>query len=138
MVIIILLILFIPFHSYTQVTDNMNFIIKNNQLITREKDHQSLIINEEISEIKLFAVFLIRFYQIFISSQQDNKKICIFTPSCSRFGLASIKKYGMIYGILMTSDRLQRCNILGIKNYPVDLKTGKFFDPIDRYYYKIF
>jgi putative component of membrane protein insertase Oxa1/YidC/SpoIIIJ protein YidD len=138
MVIIILFILIIPFHCYTQVADDLNFIIQNNQFVTKEKDQQSTNINREISELKLFAISLIRCYQMFISSQQDNKKICIFTPSCSRFGLAAIKKYGIIYGTLMTSDRLQRCNNLGIKNYQIDIKTGKFFDPVDHYYHKIF
>ncbi|NIA29052.1 MAG: membrane protein insertion efficiency factor YidD [Actinobacteria bacterium] len=72
----------------------------------------------------------IRFYQLFISSQDI--PVCNFTPSCSKFGMAAIKKYGVFYGGLMTFDRLQRCNGLGRKYYPIHPVTDKSYDPIER------
>jgi putative component of membrane protein insertase Oxa1/YidC/SpoIIIJ protein YidD len=52
------------------------------------------------------AYSAIRFYQIFISPvKQEN---CPMYPSCSHYGLSSIKEYGLT-GILMTADRLHRC-----------------------------
>ncbi|MBN2357699.1 membrane protein insertion efficiency factor YidD [candidate division KSB1 bacterium] len=81
---------------------------------------------------------MIRFYQLFISSQQNNQSVCIFTPSCSRFGLRAIKKYGLLQGILMTSDRLQRCHGFAGKYYQRPNQNGKYPDPIERYAWETF
>lgn len=35
---------------------------------------------------------------------------CNFSPSCSTYGLATIKKHGFFIGILDTFDRLTRCH----------------------------
>ena len=86
---------------------------------------------QEISELKLVATGLIRLYQKFVSSQ-DNPT-CTFTPSCSRFGMACIQEYGMFRGILLTADRLLRCNGSKSGHYHKDLRTGKYIDPISNY-----
>ena len=138
MVILIILIIVIPINISAQVSDDLNFITEHNQIISLKENNKSIQIFKGTSEIKLFSIALIRFYQIFISSQYDSRKICVFTPSCSRFSLAAIKKYGILYGTLMMSDRLQRCNNFANKNYIIDRKTGKFHDPIDHYYFKTF
>jgi putative membrane protein insertion efficiency factor len=36
--------------------------------------------------------------------------VCNFTPSCSRFSQAAVKRYGMLKGLMMTGDRLLRCH----------------------------
>ena len=120
--------------GFAQVDGELDFIISNNPIaIPEEKEHRSFTF-KETSEGKLFFIGTIRFYQLFISSQQNHQVICIFTPSCSRFGMAAIKKYGAFYGILMASDRLQRCNNFGKKSYPVRQETGKFYDPVEPYF----
>ena len=69
-------------------------------------------------------------YQRLISSQ--DAPTCIFSPSCSRFGRAAIKRAGAMRGLLLTADRLQRCH--GFHSsplYPVNHTLNKFSDPID-------
>ena len=135
--VIVILFLVIPSFAFTQVADDLHFVIKNNPVITMGSDtiHDGY---KNISEIKLLSQSVIRFYRYFISSQHDKERTCVFTPSCSQFSLDAIKNYGLFYGILMTSDRLQRCNNFGIKYYHIDDKTGKFNDPVYHYYLKIF
>lgn len=75
---------------------------------------------EGLKESKLLALLLIRAYQFTLSGQQGD--VCNFQPSCSRYGYAAIKKYGAFWGVLMASDRLQRCNPF-VFNY-----AGKYYE----------
>ncbi|MEO0107784.1 MAG: membrane protein insertion efficiency factor YidD [candidate division WOR-3 bacterium] len=81
---------------------------------------------DEVSELKLAAMAGIRCYQMFISSQ--DMSVCNFTPTCSRFGMTAIGRYGLIPGGLMTADRLLRCNGLNNYLYPRHPETGKAID----------
>jgi len=83
---------------------------------------------QETSELKLAATGLIRLYQKFISSQDG--PACNFIPSCSHFGMACIQEYGVVRGILLTADRLLRCNGSQAMHYPKDAATGKYIDPV--------
>lgn len=80
------------------------------------------------NEAKLLLLGLIRFYQIFLSSQDGDH--CGFTPTCSHFGQEALKQYGVVEGILMTSDRLQRCNGWSNSYYPIDPVTDRAIDPV--------
>jgi hypothetical protein len=115
----------------------LNFITTANPLDKPEVKEDLSFSLKEPSELKNAFMGLIRFYQNFVSSQQNNQSICVFSPSCSRFGFASIKAHGLFYGILMTSDRLQRCHGFSRSNYLIHLESGKMFNPIDQYYLKI-
>jgi putative component of membrane protein insertase Oxa1/YidC/SpoIIIJ protein YidD len=68
----------------------------------------------------------ITLYQVFISSQ--DLPVCIFELSCSRYGQRALEKHGLMKGILLTSDRFQRCNGFGQKHYHFNPATGKFVD----------
>lgn len=119
--------------SMAQVKDDLKFIIKTNPIMTEKKHEMSKFTLKEVSESKLLATGLIRLYQLFISSQ--DMPVCNFTQTCSRFGIESIQKYGIFFGILMTADRLQRCNGIGKRYYPIDLETGRSLDhPVEIYY----
>jgi len=83
------------------------------------------------SEVKLLLIGAIRFYQRFISTQ--DAPACNFVPSCSQFGAESIGQLGAFRGILLTSDRLQRCNSMSISRYQMDHKSGKLVDPVRIY-----
>ena len=87
---------------------------------------------DETSEVKLTALWTIRIYQNYISSQHDHR-MCNFIPSCSRFGVDAIKNTGIGKGILLTSDRLQRCNNLDNWKYVMDKSANKMIDPISSY-----
>jgi putative membrane protein insertion efficiency factor len=82
------------------------------------------------NEVTVYGMLLVRFYQLVLSPQTPPS--CNFSPSCSQFGLMAIKKYGFFLGILMASDRLQRCNGRSLEHYPIYPPTGKRYDPPER------
>jgi hypothetical protein len=85
------------------------------------------------SALSISMVSAIRFYQIVISPQDAGS--CMFYPSCSQFGLQSIKKYGPFWGLLMASDRLQRCNGCAINHYQwIETPAGeRMYDPVEKH-----
>lgn len=90
---------------------------------------------EEQSFFSLLTTKLIRVYQVVFSSRQGD--VCNFTPSCSNYASEAIKKHGPL-GVLMTFDRLERCNYFAWqykdKYYKVKRIPGrgyKLYDPVD-------
>ncbi len=51
---------------------------------------------------------LIRGYQKYISPMKTSK--CPYFPSCSRYGIEAIEKYGAFKGLLLAVWRVLRCN----------------------------
>ncbi|MBM3242320.1 membrane protein insertion efficiency factor YidD [Candidatus Poribacteria bacterium] len=132
--IVIVVMLFLLSHSISsaQTKTGLEFIVESNPLSSgASKDNVPLNFHET-SEIKLFSIGLIRLYQLFISSQ--DMPVCNFVPSCSRFGMEAIRKYGFLRGVLLTSDRLQRCHGLSSQYYYIlDEQTGRLIDPVENY-----
>ncbi len=65
------------------------------------------------SSLEIVTVAGFRLYQFALSKPYNaafNPGGCPFTPSCSAYGLAAIRRHGLLHGLLMTSDRLQRCH----------------------------
>jgi len=83
----------------------------------------------ETSFVKLPVIFTIRAYQKFISGISGLS--CPMYPSCSRFGLTSVRKHGVFLGFLMMTDRLHRCGH-DLFQYRKVLIEGriKYFDPV--------
>jgi hypothetical protein len=117
--------------AYGEVMSDLDFIMVHNSPGSVTAKESSSFNFESSNELKIAMMGLIRVYQWCISSQ--DMKVCNFTPSCSRFGMAAIKKYGVFQGILMTSDRLQRCNGVGRKYYHIHPITGLCDDPVEHY-----
>lgn len=126
-----LIVITLSTSSYAGEATDLSFILKANPIIKERPQIVSHFKFQETSELKLAATGLIRLYQKFISSQDGPS--CNFTPTCSRFGMACIQEYGMLRGILLTADRLIRCNGLQSTHYHKDLHTGKNIDPISDY-----
>jgi putative component of membrane protein insertase Oxa1/YidC/SpoIIIJ protein YidD len=57
---------------------------------------------------KLLLYVPLYFYQQLLSEQLTSG--CSFEPSCSAFSILSIKQLGILEGLLLTADRLTRCN----------------------------
>ena len=114
---------------------DLGFISKVNPMLADNRTPQPKeaprLDPREISELKLAATGLIRLYQKFISSQ--DKPACNFHPTCSRFGMACIQEYGVLRGILLTADRLLRCNGSQAAHYHKDSVTGKYVDMVSDY-----
>jgi putative membrane protein insertion efficiency factor len=61
---------------------------------------------------------------------------CLYTPSCSEFSKDAIREYGVLKGVLLSVDRVNRCNLFSameLKNHKSDPKTGRYPDPASRY-----
>ena len=110
---------------------DLTFILKSNPIAIPMKRSNRIFNPQEISEFKLISTGLIKIYQKFISSQDS--EVCNFTPSCSRFGMSAIQRFGIVRGIALITDRLCRCNGTAILYYPIDPQTGLSSDPIDYY-----
>ena len=117
--------------TYADEATDLLFIRQVNPIL-KEKQQEVIHINPQVnSELKMAATALIRLYQRFISSQDGPS--CGFTPSCSRFGMAAVQEYGILRGILLTADRLLRCNGSQSQHYHIDPNTEKYVDPISSY-----
>jgi putative membrane protein insertion efficiency factor len=108
------------------VRADLAFITSRNRPDSVPPPEKTSFTFQEVNEAKMSAMGIVRLYQLFISSQDQS--VCNFTPSCSRFGMAAIKRYGLFAGGLMTTDRLLRCNGIGNRYYPVNPQTGKCSD----------
>ena len=134
--IFVLLCVLCPFVIIVSLTfageaTDLAFIRKANP-ITTPKPKETVRFNpQETSELKLVATGLIRLYQKFISSQDG--PTCNFVPTCSRFGMACIQEYGILRGVILTADRLIRCNGSHATHYHKDPITQKYIDPISDY-----
>ena len=126
--------------ALAQETADLEFILKSNPIEVSQQRRNGRMEGKEgwkkgigeTSELKLFSMGLIRFYQKFISTQ--DLPVCNFTPSCSRFGMAAIQKYGFLCGALLTADRLTRDHgMIATSHYPIDAQTGKYVDPVEAY-----
>jgi len=65
----------------------------------------------KISKILAFPfILLIKIYQLFISPILGSN--CRYSPTCSQYGIISLKKYGILKGSILTAKRIARCNSL--------------------------
>ncbi len=72
-------------------------------------------------------VFLLPIYlhqRVFTHQDGD---VCTFIPSCSAYGSAAIRRYGL-RGLIMVSDRLLRCHAGNDIYYP--RQNGQAYDPL--------
>lgn len=128
-------LLYLNLLSSTEAKNRLDFLSETNPIIKKEYDlrSRSFLTLKETSELKLAFSGLIRFYQLYISSQDVPS--CNFTLTCSRFTTKAIREYGAFHGILMGSDRIQRCFGPSRKYYPIDPRTGYAIDyPVEAYY----
>ena len=121
----------VMFSAFGNEAADLALIRKVNPIITPKTQETVRFNPQETSELKLVATGLIRLYQKFISSQDG--PTCNFSPSCSRFGMACIQEYGFVRGILLTADRLLRCNGSQSNYHHKDRVTSKYIDPVSDY-----
>tara|TARA_B110000444_G_scaffold260838_1_gene309495 strand:+ start:7869 stop:8099 length:231 start_codon:yes stop_codon:yes gene_type:complete len=72
-------------------------------------------IKKIVNSVLLFVIYL---YQNLISPILGPK--CRFTPTCSNYSVAALKKYGPIKGVWISLTRIFKCHPWG----------GKGFDPV--------
>ena len=59
--------------------------------------------------MKKICISMIRFYQKYLSPMKMRYH-CIYTTTCSQYGIEAIEKYGVLKGGLLTAWRILRCN----------------------------
>lgn len=125
----IILFLILPFKCLAQNSEDL----KKFDNLFAEKSHNhnwgDQIKNNKNELTFIFSAFFVIYKEI-VSSQDIDA--CVFTPSCSVYAIESIKQKGAIIGFFTAIDRLTRCNPGRNKNMPVDLETGKYYDPVEK------
>jgi len=102
-----------------------DFTMKGPREEVRDPDRKD---QPETSSIRVAMLGLIGFYQHFISPAGGVDR-CGFRPSCSRYGHQAIREQGPVVGVMMTADRLTRCNLFERPGY-TRLPNGKLYDPV--------
>ncbi len=128
-IIFILLVLLINFANCVAQTEE-DFAVANDVFEQTKTEHKYKFSDyESKNELQSLAYGSFIFYKKFFSSQDLDA--CIFYPSCSVYTVESIKKNGLLEGLLSGIDRLQRCNRLAGDNYKKYKNTHFLHDPID-------
>ncbi len=85
----------------------------------------------ETSVWKIVIMGAIDYYRKRISPISGPR--CGFHPTCSAFAQQAVREKGPFVGILMTGDRLTRCNVFkGPSPDYLLLPDGRLFDPVSR------
>jgi putative membrane protein insertion efficiency factor len=93
------------------------------------KHRHTGVSDPETSAVKFVFLGAIDVYRSRISPIQGQR--CGFYPTCSAFGRQAVGEYGALQGVIMTADRLTRCNLF--KEPGPDyflLPDGRLFDPV--------
>jgi len=96
------------------------------------KDEHSLM--QKINPVHLVLGGTMYVYQNILSKQISAN--CLYTPSCSEFSKDAIREYGVLKGVVLTVDRVNRCNIISVmdlKNHRLDPATNRYPDSAARY-----
>jgi putative component of membrane protein insertase Oxa1/YidC/SpoIIIJ protein YidD len=124
----IILFVILPFNCLAQNKGDLKKI--ENMFAEKSHNHNwgdQLKDNRNELNFILSATFVL--YKEILSSQDIDA--CVFTPSCSVYAIESVKQEGIIIGFMNSIDRLTRCNPGPKRDVPIDLSTGKYFDPVE-------
>jgi hypothetical protein len=61
-----------------------------------------------VSALRAVAIGPIRFYRRFVSPGLPAR--CKYEPSCSRYAVQALERYGILRGLVLAAWRLLRCN----------------------------
>jgi|SRR6185312_127826 len=136
-VFLVLLLFCINYGHTQQVNNDMQAIhthICNEQALQANTGKKKVKMQTSLNPIKLVLFVPLFIYQKFISEQIS--ATCEFEPSCSNFGVQSLKVLGLLKGLFLTADRLMRCNGQAqpeAQYYLIDHYTGKVIDEPSMY-----
>ncbi|MFQ5905997.1 MAG: membrane protein insertion efficiency factor YidD [bacterium] len=132
-ILIVLAILSVCVASWATVREDLSFITETVKVRPEKEKTTARTGTRPFNEWNVPFTSLIKSYQILLSSQ--DMPACNFTKGCSRFSYESFQKYGPLHGLMMTSDRLQRCNAFARKYYPIHPINGRAIDyPVEKYH----
>jgi putative component of membrane protein insertase Oxa1/YidC/SpoIIIJ protein YidD len=141
--LLILLFLFVSISCYGQIDQfksDLKSISKSLSSTQTDPFKRPYIYNGEQSLIKkINPVNILIGGTLYVYQNVLSKHIsadCLFTPSCSEFSKQAIRECGLLRGVLLSIDRVNRCNRIAaqdLRNYNVDEKTKRYPDPVSRY-----
>lgn len=73
-----------------------------------------------------FLIYPVRFYTKYLSPQ--NGATCRFRPSCSVYSRIAVQRFGILKGLLLTFERLERSHIPDYDMYKTILKRGVIYE----------
>jgi len=124
---------FIEKKEYSFVLKDNNYRSENN--VNNKKPiiyrHKSVI--SRFNPLSLTATVAMLFYQYIASPQFF--RYCLYHRSCSNFSKQAIEEFGLIKGVFLSADRLMRCNVAAIQDFPPkDISSeGLIFDEPSKY-----
>tara|TARA_Y100000590_G_C14936681_1_gene719656 strand:+ start:8 stop:250 length:243 start_codon:yes stop_codon:yes gene_type:complete len=68
-------------------------------------------------------IFLIKIYQIIFSPLFGSN--CRYLPTCSEYTIESLKKFGILKGLFLSSKRILKCHPFGNKGFDPVPKNNK-------------
>tara|TARA_B110000091_G_C13660396_1_gene409318 strand:+ start:156 stop:545 length:390 start_codon:yes stop_codon:yes gene_type:complete len=110
---------------YSQLISDKDLVLEKISYQEKEVNYYVHLENNNIIDYVFTRLFFV--YKTFISSQDGS--VCSFHPSCSEYGVISIKKFGPLEGSLKTSDRLLRCNGFSPEKYDFNIEENLLYDP---------
>ncbi len=72
------------------------------------RDHAPSYVPWWMSPLAIIAIAAVHLYRSLVPTSARRR--CIYTPTCSSFGLQAIKRYGALQGTVATIQRIRRCN----------------------------
>ena len=104
----------------------------NHDIVFLLSDHPSPFVRYNPVSLALGSIMWT--YQRIISPQFSAS--CLYSPSCSNYSKNLISDFGIFRGIILTADRLTRCNRLALmdfKVWEVDSRIGKIRESTELY-----
>jgi uncharacterized protein len=97
--------------------------------------HQSII--SKYNPISIAASGAMLFYQYVVSPQFF--RYCLYHRSCSNYSKKAIQEFGLFKGVFLSADRIMRCNIAAIMDFPQEdvSADGLIIDEPLKYHLKI-
>jgi putative membrane protein insertion efficiency factor len=84
----------------------------------------------EVSLTRIILLGAVTAFQEIISPTDGDR--CEFSPTCSSFGRTAVSGNEVFLGVVLTADRLMRCNPLKRPGtYYLHLHDGGFYDPVE-------
>jgi putative membrane protein insertion efficiency factor len=117
-----------------QADPELGLILKSNPLLkARPRASRATTPGKPpAAEMRVVLLGIISIYQSYISTQDEDS--CSYTKTCSAFSTEAIRDFGLLKGLLMTSDRLLRCHPLARRYHPVDAISHLAIDlPVEAY-----
>ena len=75
-----------------------------------------ILLSYILIRLKHIVIFVVKLYQRF--APMHVRQRCVFTPTCSDYMILSIKKFGLIRGVIKGIKRLKRCEGDYREDYP--------------------